>query len=73
MADLQAVRRAEGNRGQLSTLRIEGYQGEVVFRIRADDLRQVPGAVVEGHRELGRPLDDVVVGKHETFLIDNGT
>lgn len=61
IADAQAVHLAEGDGRQFLGLDLQ--DGEIGFRVAADDLGLVGLAVVERYLDVVGPLDDVIVGQ----------
>ena len=64
IADLETVRIAELDRGELHAARIEPQHGEIGLLVLEDDLGRELPPVGERHGDLGiaAPLNDVVVG-----------
>ena len=72
IADLETVRIAELDRGELHAARIEPQHGEIGLLVLEDDLGGKLPPVGERHGDLGiaAPLNDVVVGDDHALRAD---
>src|SRR5262249_38187637 len=69
LADLKLCRVAE--RDQRQALRVDLQKGEVGLRVTAEYLRGHLATVGERHLDLGRTVDDMIVGHDVTVGVDD--